>query len=249
MKPDTKFVTTFAVQVIASLVLASGAEGQASGQPPPAKTYRYQGDTTWITRDSGTTRMILKADTLITHVDQAGTSSGATWLLGPDSARVLSHYGVPPFRMSMRTPLVMMEWQSAYWSRLLTTGVAGPTYAYNRVSASGRVSADTLWLDYSNGDTYRSVRRGDTLAIMRRSGQRTTDETWVIRGDSAHMTDRSGKILVSVPKIVILALDSAGRTMATAIEIPFHPRPLEEEARGNRDVHTSPAHHPSAESA
>ena len=47
--------------------------------------------------------------------------------------------------------------------------------------------------------------RGDTLAVVRQVGQRTRAETWLIKGDSAHMIDWSGRVLTSVPKIMVLA--------------------------------------------
>lgn len=65
---------------------------------------------------------------------------------------------------------------------------------------------DTVWMDRSNGDTYRSVFRGDTLTVVsQKVGQRPREERWLIKGDSAHMIDRAGRILTSVPKAVVLA--------------------------------------------
>ena len=107
----------------------------------------------------------------------------------------------------MPTAVVMQDWEFARLYRRTETGIDGPTYAHNRIKPelTSRIQGDMVWVDYANGDHYRSVLRGDTLAVMRQVGQRQRAETWLIKGDSAHMIDQAGRVVISAPKAVVLA--------------------------------------------
>lgn len=204
MKSYTSFFT------IALLALPSGADGQGYSRTTSNGTrIRIRADTTWeVFPDGHTKRTILKRDTLIVTAERAGSSSTTTWLLGHDSSRVVEYDGNLPLRRTMSTGVVMMDWEFARFDRLFQTGVDGPTYPYDRPTRdfTTRIQGDTVWMDHSNGDTYRSVLHGDTLTVLnQRAGQRARAEVWLIRGDSAHMIDLAGKTVMSIPKNVVLA--------------------------------------------
>lgn len=106
---------TYILIAIAAFAISSGADGQGySTTTSTGRKIRIQADTTWtVFKNGDTTRTILKGDTLIVTAERAGTSSMVTWLLGPDSARVLKYDGSPSFRMTMPTAFVMQDWEFA----------------------------------------------------------------------------------------------------------------------------------------
>jgi hypothetical protein len=203
--------------VVALLTIVNGAYCQVADYTKGgALRVRIHADTAWVS----SVRSILKHDTLIVTDELHGVSSTLTWLLGPDSARVLkSDGGDPPFRMTSPTRVVMAHWEVARMYRLSETGVDTPTYPYNRTNKfnfTSRIAGDTVWMNYDSGDTYRSVLRNDTLTVSARIGGRPRDETCVIKGDSAYWLDSTGKVVQSVRKDVVLVR----RTIAAASSPP-----------------------------
>lgn len=206
MWPIDYFRLTLRTIVLLAVARAAQAQSYSSTTSTGLKI-RIQADTAWIAFHAGdTTRSILKGDTLILTSRRDGASSTVTWLLGPDSSRVLTFDGSSPSPATMLTAYVMRDWEFARLQQRLETGVDGPTYAYNRPTFTSRVRGDTVWLDRSNGDNYRSVLRGDSLTVVRQKpGQSARAETWLIKGDSAYLLDRTGKVLQSASRAVVLA--------------------------------------------
>lgn len=192
---------------IAPVVMSRGVDGQVySATTSVGQKIRIQAETTWtVFKNGDSTRSILNGDTLVESAKTAGTTSTVAWLLGPDSAKVLRYEGSAPAHMTSPTFYVMRNWEIARNYRLVNTGVDGATYPYNSPSITTRILGDTVWMERSNGDTYRSVLHGDTLRVVRqKAGKGAREETWLIRGDSAAMVDQAGKILRSAPKRIVL---------------------------------------------
>jgi len=101
----------------------------------------------------------------------------------------------------------MKEWEFARLYRYTRTGEDGSTYDYERIQKptfTSKASGDTVWLYQDSGDTYRSILRNDTLWVSEKLGGRVVEQTWLVKGDSARMLDKSGKTVFSVRKELLL---------------------------------------------